>query len=210
MGRIEYIQSLKNWHQQYPLRMYIIYGVNTFTRTAAHLGRPFLPFKVEIAQDFNHALDIIRRDKLGDSAKEQKHYKVADSPKPNQDNIEKLLAFIGSINLEQEGVDSSFNFDEQHPFYILFQSIKLIKEELDSLFDDHKKATENLQNSNAKLQMALSELKQTRDKMVQQERLAAVGQLSAGIAHDFNNILSGILVNPLKVKKIFGVRYAQK
>lgn len=36
-------------------------------------------------------------------------------------------------------------------------------------------------------------LKQRQERIVQQERLAAVGQLSAGIAHDFNNILTSIL-----------------
>lgn len=36
-------------------------------------------------------------------------------------------------------------------------------------------------------------LKQRHERIIQQERLAAVGQLSAGIAHDFNNILTSIL-----------------
>jgi signal transduction histidine kinase len=193
LARIKYMQSLKDWHQQFPLRMFIMYGVNTFTRTAALLGRPLMPFKVKIAQDLNHAFDIIRRDKLENSTKRQTRQEKADSPDPNLENIENLLAFIGSINWEQEGVDSSIVVSDQHPFNILFQSIKLIKEELDSLFAERKKAAEALQNSNTQLQLALSELKQTHEKMVQQERLAAVGQLAAGIAHDFNNILTTIL-----------------
>lgn len=56
-----------------------------------------------------------------------------------------------------------------------------------------KQAEEALQQSNHRLQEALAELKQTQEKMVQQERLAAVGQLAAGIAHDFNNILTSML-----------------
>ncbi len=39
----------------------------------------------------------------------------------------------------------------------------------------------------------ITQRKQMEEEMVQQERLAAVGQLAAGIAHDFNNILTGIL-----------------
>lgn len=40
----------------------------------------------------------------------------------------------------------------------------------------------------------LTTLKETQNQLVQQERLAAVGQLAAGIAHDFNNILAVILL----------------
>ena len=192
-ARIKYMQSLKNWYKQFPFRMYIFYGVNPFMHTAVHLARPFMPFKVKIAQDLNHTFEIIRGDKLGDSAKKQKRQEKADPLDPNLENIKKLLAFIGSINWEQEGIDSSLNVSEQDPFNILFQSIKLIKEEVDSLFADRQKAAETLQNSNAQLQIALSELKQTQEKIVRQERLAAVGQLAAGIAHDFNNILATIL-----------------
>jgi len=39
----------------------------------------------------------------------------------------------------------------------------------------------------------VTERKELEERMVRQERLAAVGQLTAGIAHDFNNILTGIL-----------------
>jgi PAS domain S-box-containing protein len=39
----------------------------------------------------------------------------------------------------------------------------------------------------------VTERRQLEQQLVQQERLAAVGQLSAGIAHDFNNILTSIL-----------------
>ena len=37
--------------------------------------------------------------------------------------------------------------------------------------------------------------KQLEEQIVRQERMAAVGQLSAGIAHDFNNILAAILLH---------------
>ncbi len=56
-----------------------------------------------------------------------------------------------------------------------------------------KEVEESLRESNRRLQVALVELKAVQDRLVQQERLAAVGQLAAGIAHDFNNILTSIL-----------------
>jgi signal transduction histidine kinase len=45
------------------------------------------------------------------------------------------------------------------------------------------------------LRATLSKLEETQAELVQQERMAAVGTLSAGIAHDFNNILSIIVLN---------------
>lgn len=53
---------------------------------------------------------------------------------------------------------------------------------------------EALQTSNAQLETALVELQETQAQMVQQERVAAVGQLAAGIAHDFNNIMATVIL----------------
>lgn len=58
-----------------------------------------------------------------------------------------------------------------------------------------RKDTENsLRKSHQQLTEALRELEDAQARALQQERLAAVGQLSAGIAHDFNNILGGIVL----------------
>jgi len=53
---------------------------------------------------------------------------------------------------------------------------------------------EALQESNEQLESALIELQETQAQMVQQERIAAVGQLAAGIAHDFNNIMATVIL----------------
>ncbi len=55
-----------------------------------------------------------------------------------------------------------------------------------------KQAEAALQASHQRLEETIAELRQTQAQLVQQERLAAVGQLAAGIAHDFNNILAVI------------------
>lgn len=57
---------------------------------------------------------------------------------------------------------------------------------------ERKRAEEALRSSNHRLEETLTELKATQQQVLQQERLAAVGQLAAGIAHDFNNILTSI------------------
>jgi two-component system cell cycle sensor histidine kinase/response regulator CckA len=51
-----------------------------------------------------------------------------------------------------------------------------------------------LRQSNRRLEETLAELKATQQQVIQQERLAAVGQLAAGIAHDFNNIMASVIL----------------
>src|SRR5437016_6107206 len=75
----------------------------------------------------------------------------------------------------------------------LLQQAKVKLEDLEKLVGAR---TEQLQTANVQLQAEIAErkqvesaLRQSQHAIMQQERLAAVGQLSAGIAHDFNNIL---------------------
>jgi signal transduction histidine kinase len=53
--------------------------------------------------------------------------------------------------------------------------------------------TEELATTAARLEEALAQLKEAQDRMVQQERLHALGRMASGIAHDFNNALAPIV-----------------
>ena len=55
-----------------------------------------------------------------------------------------------------------------------------------------RQVEEALRESNRRLEETLAELQDAQAQMMQQERLAAVGQLAAGIAHDFRNLLTTI------------------
>ena len=58
---------------------------------------------------------------------------------------------------------------------------------------ERKKAEEDLRDANMRLQKSLNELALTQQKVIQQERLSALGQMASGIAHDFNNVLMPIM-----------------
>lgn len=58
-----------------------------------------------------------------------------------------------------------------------------------------KRMHEDLENINKELQKTLEELKLTQDHMIQQEKLAGIGQLAAGVAHEINNPLGFVISN---------------
>lgn len=66
----------------------------------------------------------------------------------------------------------------------------VINEDITEQIAMHTHAISNQQ----KFEQTINELHQTQKQLVMQERLSAIGQLSAGIAHDFNNILAVILL----------------
>lgn len=57
-----------------------------------------------------------------------------------------------------------------------------------------KRAEQALRRSHRRLEKALEDLKATQQQLVQQERLAAIGQLAAGITHDFSNLLGAVVL----------------
>ena len=63
----------------------------------------------------------------------------------------------------------------------------------DALEDHVAQRTSELAATAAQLEEALAQLKNAQDRMLQQERLNALGRMASGIAHDFNNALAPIV-----------------
>lgn len=60
--------------------------------------------------------------------------------------------------------------------------------------------TQELQKSNSDLNTALTDLKEAQTQLVDAEKMASLGQLTAGIAHEINNPINFVVsnINPLK------------
>lgn len=72
---------------------------------------------------------------------------------------------------------------------------KLIKEQNVVLERKVQERTEELQGANSTLNVTLNNLKNTQSKLVDAEKMAALGQLTAGIAHEINNPINFVTSN---------------
>ncbi|MNK11492.1 Sensor protein ZraS [compost metagenome] len=72
---------------------------------------------------------------------------------------------------------------------------KLIKEQNIVLERKVKERTEELENANGTLNLTLNNLKSTQSQLVDAEKMAALGQLTAGIAHEINNPINFVTSN---------------
>ena len=64
---------------------------------------------------------------------------------------------------------------------------------LEAQLAERQRSAKELAASNGRLEQVLTELKETQQQVVQQERLRALGQMASGISHDFNNLLTPIV-----------------
>lgn len=72
---------------------------------------------------------------------------------------------------------------------------KLIREQNIVLEKKVQERTEELQSTNSTLNITLTNLKETQSQLVDSEKMAALGQLTAGIAHEINNPINFVTSN---------------
>ncbi len=148
-ARFEMMRSLKDWNQRFPFKMYITYNANTFTRTAFHIAKPLMPFKIKVTNSLKSAMQLVRNDQKNPSVIKV----VSEDTKVREitgEDINHLLASIGNLNWEIEGLNPSFDIPKNHPFFYIYQSMKMIKEELDDLFAHQKLTEKELRESERK------------------------------------------------------------
>lgn len=78
---------------------------------------------------------------------------------------------------------------------VSLENEKLVRDQNLILEKKVAERTEELQSSNEKLSEALQNLKDTQSQLVEAEKMASLGQLTAGIAHEINNPINFVKSN---------------
>jgi two-component system, NtrC family, sensor kinase len=100
---------------------------------------------------------------------------------------------IGKGNLKYK-----ININSKDEFGLMGKSFNEMSEKLDSAYCEIKDWSENL---NKKVEEKTEELKNVYSQIVQVEKLASLGKLSATVAHELNNPLEGILTYSKLISK---------
>lgn len=89
---------------------------------------------------------------------------------------------------------------EQEALFAALENERLIKEQNALLEQKVHERTIDLARTNEQLSETLHDLKSTQSQLVEQEKMASLGQLTAGIAHEINNPINFVTsnINPLK------------
>ena len=146
--RLAYLESLKAWHRHSPFSSYIMYGIEPFSRAALRMARPFMPFRMDMLRDLGETFASIRAEA---STGDRKAVSPAKSMTDHErSTVDELLAFLAAIEWDKEGTVIPPVVDEEDPLLIVFESIKLVKDELDQLMGERSEAERRIAESERK------------------------------------------------------------
>ncbi len=106
------------------------------------------------------------------------------------------LALADKINILKKEKEES----QAESLRVSLENERIIREQNVILEKRVNERTKELQESNDELNQTYNDLKQTQSKLVESEKMASLGQLTAGIAHEINNPINFVTANvePLK------------
>ena len=109
------------------------------------------------------------------------------------------LALASRINeMKQEATKA-----KEQQLRLAQQNERMVSNQNRLLEDRVRERTLELQQANGELENTLSDLKTAQQQLLQQEKLASIGQLTAGIAHELNNPINFVSSSSVSLKRDF-------
>ncbi len=151
-ARKVYLSSFREFYRKYPFRLIVFYGANKFFRAGINLSKPFVPFKIAVAEDFSQGLNLIEKYQQID--RQESNYQGAEKPAPKLDfperngqYVRELLQFLNEMDWVGEGNNEGLVRDPAHPFAPVFEAIELLKWEFDDLLREQQRVQEELRQA---------------------------------------------------------------
>ena len=126
-----------------------------------------------------------------------KYFKIATAAKDSlfsQDKVKQLLSLSFEEKQRQQDIEAAqLNYRNQIKFYVLGGVLIAFLLLATILFRNNRqkqKANSLLEEQKMEIQKTLTELKTTQVQLIQSEKMASLGELTAGIAHEIQNPLN--------------------
>jgi PAS domain S-box-containing protein len=161
-ARKRYVRAISQLHEKHPFRLLVFYGANKLVTAAINMSKPFVPFKVRVVKDFDKAMRLIADEKSraitpsNVSPTRNLINKLAGADQV-QIYVDELLEYIEQINWEVDGIHQIEDKALEHPFRAVFEAIKLIKWELDDLYQQRQSVEKALRKSEEKFRKIVEE-----------------------------------------------------
>jgi len=107
------------------------------------------------------------------------------------------LALANKINIYKKEKEES----QARELMVIEENAKLIREQNIVLERRVQERTHALRESNESLQRTLTHLKEAQAQLVEAEKMASLGQLTAGVAHEINNPINFVTSNVAPLKR---------
>ncbi|HEY4327471.1 MAG TPA: 7TM diverse intracellular signaling domain-containing protein [Mucilaginibacter sp.] len=111
------------------------------------------------------------------------------------------FALAGRINILKKEKEAS----QAETLRSLQENERIVREQNVLLEQKVNERTHELNESNHELNTTLEDLKQTQTQLVESEKMASLGQLTAGIAHEINNPINFVTSNIKPLKRDIGI-----
>lgn len=145
-ARKQYINEFIKFNKKYPCRLYVIFGINKYLKAILKISSHIFPVPIRIANDLNDAYNIIRGTKIDKTKIPEDKYKAY-----TKNQIKKytndLLKFIGTINWDQIGINST-GITAENPLKVLYEAISIIKDDFDSIIHERNSAERSIAEQN--------------------------------------------------------------